>query len=151
MDKDLLCVDSLDIFKKIDETASTTSALDEFMSTDLKTVQKKNEKTPSKSTLFAVNPRFTPFEKPGSARRLFVSHASSPKVTSSSNGKTPDRTSYKLIQIYQRLHEYMPDILHNAEADTVHLMLCAIAVKSQFVQIADSTAIHFNEATFSNR
>lgn len=141
----MLCADSLIIFKKIDEIA----ALDEFKNTDMQAVQSRNEKTPSKPTSFASISR-SPYEKPNSARRLFASPSGSSNAKNDSNGSTfnsqsPARISYKLPEIYKRLNEKTPDVTHNAEADTIILLLCAIAMKDDFVKVADSTAVPFQE------
>lgn len=146
--EDLLCVDSLDIFRKIDESNRTESALEELLSTDLHAVQNRNEKTPSKTASFCVTSR-APYEKPSSARRLFSSQTSeisssntATMIKASANRMYP-RTSYKLCDIYKRLHENIPSVAHNAEADTMHLLLCAIAVKEQFVKETDLMATKF--------
>lgn len=144
---DLLCVDSLAIFRTIDENVtSTESAIEEFINTDLQAVQNRNEKTPSKGVPFAVIPR-APNEKPSSARRLFAtqSGSSSEKNGSPFPSQSPAKKSFKLVEIFKRLNERAPDVAHNAEADAIHLLLCAIAVKDEFVKMADSMATKFTE------
>lgn len=152
-----MCVDSLEIFKKFDENATTSStAFDEFLNTDLVAVQKQNEKTPAKRKSFAVIER-APGEKPKSAKCLFDSPSTStstPTANGDGNGngngtltpsfKSPNRISYKLEEIYTRLHNCRPKTAHNAEADTIHLLLCAIAIKNEFVELADSMATKFS-------
>lgn len=153
LDADLLCVDSLEIFKKFDESNTTSSAIEEFLNTDLVAVQNRNEKTPAKSKSFAVIER-APGEKPKSAKCLFETPSTSTS-TSTANGdvtptpsqKSPDRISYKLEEIYKRLHNCQPKKAHNAEADTIHLLMCAIAIKNQFVELADSIATAFSRFT----
>lgn len=144
---DLLCVDFLLIFRKIDENAtSSKSLMDAFLNTDLKAVQNRNEKTPSKGVSFAGTSRM-PYEKPSSARQLF------PSQNGSSNGnngypsysQSPAKKSFKLSEIYKRLNNRTPDSAHNAEADAISLILCAIAVKDEFVELADRMAIKFDE------
>lgn len=140
-----MCVDSLEIFRKIDEKAKTESPLEELLNTDLHAVQNQNEKTPSKRPSFAVISR-TPYEKPIAARRLFESSTSTQNSPTTSNGsanKMPGRKSFRLSDIYERLHEKKPSISHSAEFDTIHLLLCAIAVKEEFVKEADSMFTKF--------
>lgn len=147
-DEDLLCVDSLEIFKKINEEKKTNSskAIDEFLNTDLKAVQRKNEKTPSKIGAFAVISR-DPDEKPSAAKRLFMSPttSSSPATTSQHNSQSSTRISFKLTDIYQRLYGNPPKNAHNADADTMHLLMCAIATQNEFVKLADAMAIKFSD------
>lgn len=147
VDGDLLCVDSLEIFKNCAANETSRSAIDEFLTTDLVAIQNRNEKTPSKSHAFAVISR-DPGERPKSAKCLFASPS-----TSTGNGNavvmpTPSsqptkRISYKLTEIYKRFHGSEPTIAHNAEADTIHLLSCAIAIKNEFVELADSSARKF--------
>lgn len=144
-----MCVDSLDIFKNYDEN-ETSSAIDEFLNTDLAAVQNKNEKTPSKCNSFAVITRAAG-EKPKSAKCLFESPSTSTAISDITLMTTPSlksppkspRISYKLEEIFKRLHGCVPKTAHNAEADTIHLLLCAVAIKDQFVQMADSMATKF--------
>ncbi|XP_031619749.1 three prime repair exonuclease 2-like [Contarinia nasturtii] len=154
-DDDILCVDSLAIFREIDKcTIVKQTALDELMNTDLQAVQNRNEKTPSKVKSFVVIPK-TPYKKPNAARELFASEGNSPSTSSDANitNKTSKcssstRISYKLTEIYERLHERRPNIAHNAEADTIHLLQCAIALKDEFVLIADELATKFADSKF---
>lgn len=134
----------MDIFKNCNEN-ETSSAIEEFLNTDLVAVQNKNEKTPSKNKSLSVITR-APGEKPKSAKCLFESASTSTANcddTLTPSLKPPNRISYKLEDIYKRLHGCVPKTAHNAEADTIHLLLCAIAMKNQFVQLADSMATKF--------
>lgn len=141
-------MDSLTLFRKIEENNSTTeSALDELLNTDLEAVQRRNEKTPSKGISFAVISR-TPYEKPSSARRLFPSQSDSCSTSTNippGDFRSPAKKSFKLTDIYQRLNECTPVAAHNAEADTITMLLCATAVKDEFVRMADSMAVRFDE------
>lgn len=145
-DEDLLCIDSLKVFQKIDE--NKTTAIDNLLSTDLKAIQCENEKTPSKGgSKFAVINR-SPYEKPAAAKCLFdsttTSNDRSVELPKSVIKKSPARISYQLTEIYKRLNGCNPEIAHTAEADTMHLLMCAIATKNEFVEVADSMAIKFN-------
>lgn len=63
------------------------------------------------------------------------------------------RKSYKLPDIYKRFFGKLPDVSHQAEADVVTLLKCAIAVKSKFAQYADNNCIPFKDVKplgFSN-
>lgn len=115
----------------------------EFLNTDLKAIQNRNEKTPSKGISFAGSSR-TPYEKPSSARQLFPSQNGSSNG-SPSKSQSPAKKSFKLSEIYKRLNNRIPDVAHNAEADAISLLLCAIAVKNEFVEMADMMAIKFDE------
>lgn len=162
LDEDLLCADSLVIFKKIDELKTTSTAIEEFLNTDLNDIQQRNEKTPSKEKSFAVISK--PYKKPSAAKCLFdtpttprtpslsSSSSTSTSITTNSsivstapvpNSQSPGRKSYKLVEIFKRLYGREPDIAHNAEADTLHLLRCVIATKDEFVQLADSMATKF--------
>lgn len=149
---DLLCVDSLEIFRKIDQLPqpkSSDSAIDEFLNTDLKAIQNRNEKTPSKNGAKSAVISRASAEKPSAARRLFDSPAtSSSSANTSVNVSTPKsqsspRISYKLTEIYRRSYGRLPIDAHNADADTMHLLMCAIATQKEFVQLADSMATKF--------
>lgn len=120
--------------------------MDEFLNTDLKAVQNRNEKTPSKGVSFAGTSRM-PYEKPSAARQLFPTQNGSSNGNNGfpSNNQSPARKSFKLPDIYKRLNNRTPDIAHNAEADAISLLLCAIAVKNEFVEMADRMAIKFDE------
>lgn len=177
LDADLLCVDSLPLMRKIDQesptTTKTSSPMEEFLTTNLQAVQRRNEKTPSKRSLFAVVAR-KPYDKPAAARCLFGAptirrstsapdlsalnkepcNVLSVKKTSIPTNQTacdvrPGRVSYKLCDVYQRLHSYMPKDLHNAESDSIHLLLCAIAMKEKFVAFAEDMATNFNDTQFN--
>lgn len=136
----------MQIFKKIDENTTIKLALEEFLNVDLQAIQNRNEKTPSKRKSDDVSSKI-PNEKPSCARQLFTSpNDASTSVNSSSQvSGNSSRKSYKLCEIYKRLHENVQENAHNAEADTLHLLLCAIAVKEDFVREADSMAIKFSE------
>lgn len=140
-----MCVDSLEIFKKFNEDEacrSRNSAIDEFLTTDLADVQNRNEKTPSKTHSFAVTIR-NPGDKPKSAKCLFESPSTSTVNGPTQSVQTPSRLSFKLTEIYKRLYGNEPESAHNAEADTMHLMSCCIAIKNDFVKMADSMAVKF--------
>lgn len=158
-DDDLLCVDSLEMFRKIDiQLMATTSAIDEFLNTDLQAVQNMNEKTPSKPKI-AIAKSFN--DKPGAARCLFPasddpSTSSVANTSISSNGNSSPKkakssspkTSYKLTEIYKRLFECEPEAAHNAEIDAMILLRCAVANKTEFAKAADEMAVNFKDAPF---
>lgn len=136
----------MNIFKKIDENDSTKLALEEFLNADLQAIQNQNEKTPSKRKSDDMKSRI-PEQKPSCARQLFTSPNDSDATANGSSQVSANsvRKSYKLSEIYKRLHDNVQENAHNAEADTLHLLLCAIAVKDDFVREADSMAIKFSE------
>lgn len=156
-DEDIFCVDSWEIFKQNDQNSVTTnSAIDEFFNTDLKEIQKINEKTPSKPKSSAVVSKFAN-EKPSAARCLFPSSNSTPSTsndTATTSTATPTKNknspkiSYKLTEIYKRLYKCEPKDSHNAESDAMHLLKCAVATGKEFVQLADSMAISFTKTEF---
>lgn len=134
----------------------TNSAIDEFFNTDLKEIQKINEKTPSKPKSTAVFKKFAN-EKPSAARCLFPSSDSTPSTSNvapttstatSTTNKNSSKISYKLTEIYKRLYKCEPTDSHNAESDAIHLLKCAVATGKEFVQLADSMAISFTKAEF---
>lgn len=151
----------------IDEQKTTNLAIDEFLSTNLQEIQRKNEQTPSKPSPFTVITR-APYDKPTAAKRLFNSSTSTTPSTicssmnisnsntsntsqsstaikvTTSNSQSSARISYKLVDIYKRLWGDFPDVAHNAAADTMTLLKCAIATKHEFVQSADSLAKKFH-------
>lgn len=119
--------------------------MEEFRNADLQAIQNKNEKTPSKKKSDAVNFEAS-HEKPNCARRLFTCPDSSADTSNSAEKpRNSVRKSYKMGEIYKRLHDDVPEKAHNAEDDSLHLLLCAIAVKEEFVKEADSMAIRFSE------
>lgn len=142
MDEDLLCVDSLEIFKRIDEEkVSSETAIDEFLSTNLLEIQNKNEKTPSKKIKYLDgSARTSSYLRPKSSRCLFPesSGPSNPIEKTTRTNYTKNRISYKLVDIYERLYECSPKNAHNAEEDTMHLLKCAIATKDEFVRVAET-------------
>lgn len=143
----LFCIDSLSIFKEHNETLISNPLTDEWLKTDLTDIQKVNETTPSRGIAKYQRISKSSTDEPKSSRRLFVEQASttvndSPKININS---TKNSVSYKLTDIFERLHKYSPEIAHNAEADTMHLLKCAIAINKQFVQLADRRAIKISE------
>lgn len=52
--------------------------------------------------------------------------------------------TYKLDDIYKKLYNYAPNTKHEAEADAINLMKCAITIKKQFVELADVMTKKFN-------
>lgn len=145
VDEDILCVDSLDIFKKLNEEENSNSAIDEFLNTNLADVQKRNEKTPLKGHSFASIARDSA-DKPKAAKCLFESPSTSTAngdVVSTQSVKPKIRISFALTEIFKRLHDKEPESAHNAEADTIHLMSCAIAIKDDFVKMANLMAVKF--------
>lgn len=143
LDDNLYCVDSLKIFKEHEENLTLNAAMDEFLKTDLIDVQRANESTPSRgSSKFKSSSKLN-HERSNVARCLFPVN-SSEKID---NAKKPpkNRISFKLTDIYERLHGHQPETAHNAEADTIHLLKCAIAINDSFVQLADSLAVKFND------
>lgn len=60
-----------------------------------------------------------------------------------------NRISFKLTDIYQRLHgHFPPENIHTAEIDTIQLLKCVIAINDSFVELADKFAVKFNDTTF---
>lgn len=151
MPEHLLCVDSLGIFKEYDKTLTSNSITDEFLKTDLTDVQNINEKTPSRGiSKFQKRSTSSTDDLPKSSRRLFSESIQtsntvidSPTIISNSSTKN-QRVSYKLCDIFERLHHRAPETSHNAEADTMHLLKCAIAINEHFVQLADRGAAQFS-------
>lgn len=148
---DLLCADSLTIFKRIE---CDTSSDDVETNLDMTEIQRRNETTPSK---FKYNrPRRLDNEKPSAARRLFDENVrndekpSTHHITAASFRKNAKPTqpllkkSFKLTNIYLRMHGKEPEIAHNAEDDVITLMKCAIASKDKFFQAADQMSLLFS-------
>lgn len=122
--------------------------MNEFLNSDLKTVQQINETTPARGSAKFVSR--IPNDRPSSSRCLFPNDKSpttEANIETSSKKCYTDspkkRHSYKLIDIYQRLYGCLPENAHNAEADTMHLLKCAIAINENFVKLADGLAIKF--------
>lgn len=114
-------------------------------------VQKINEKTPSRGISKYQKRLTSSTDLPKSSRRLFSNSIQtsdtvidSPTIISNNSTKN-ERVSYKLCDIFERLHYHSPETAHNAEADTMHLLKCAIAINEQFVQLADRKAAKFSE------
>lgn len=153
----LFCVDSLSIFKEYNETLSSDSIRDEFLKADLTDVQKINETTPSRGiSKFQKSPKSS-HDLPKSSRCLFSNSIQTsttvidkPKIYNNSTknlqlNNSTKKLSYKLTDIFERLHHHSPVTAHNAEADTLHLLKCAIAINEQFVRLADRGARKFSE------
>lgn len=64
------------------------------------------------------------------------------KAIPRANRSSP-RKSLKLVEIYKRLTGSTPVEAHNAEADTITMLLCATVVKDEFVNKADTKAVPF--------
>lgn len=126
--------------------------VDEFLKADLTDVQKINERTPSRViSKFQKNSKSSTV-LPKSFRCLFPSSIQtsttvidSPTIISSNNSTKNQRVSYKLPDVFERLHHHSPETAHSAEADTMHLLKCAIAINEQFVRLADSRAKKFSD------
>lgn len=126
--------------------------MDEFLNTDLRAIQNRNEKTPSKPNSFAIVSR-EPNDKPSSARCLFPSPSATPTRSTAtgspnSNTKSPKKPSYALGEIYKRFYDCEPENAHNAEVDALLILKCAITIKHDFIHKADSLAIKFGDAQF---
>lgn len=153
-------MDSLKIFRKIDESKDTQSSpFEEFLRTDNSAIQQKNETTPSRhSERFSKNTR-SPYPRLNSCRQLSFNVSSTtnqsnehvdtsiggiqPKISSAKPTKTS--TSYKLADIFQRLYERKPGVTHNAEADTILLLQCAIATRDKFIDLAEKDSIKLSD------
>lgn len=123
---------------------------DEFLKTDMTDAQKINEKTPSRGISKFQNSSKSSTDLPKSSRCLVKNSIQTSTTlinspTISNNSTKNQRVSYKLSNIFERLHHHSPETAHNAEADTMHLLKCAIAINEHFVQLADSEAKKFSE------
>lgn len=161
LDSDVLCVDSLKIFRKMSDSKSKpvlkdpseseitnndnkselTAVMEEFFEGDMARKQMENERTPCKRIIKNSTIDRTPYQRPKACRSLFPASTST-----NGNGnvaRTPQKTrvSFRLSDIYERLFDESPQAAHNAEADTLLLLKCAIATKEEFVQIASTDSI----------
>lgn len=119
-----------------------SSEIDEFLSSDLSQSQQNNEHTPSHRKRKIFNnengkSHTSVYPKPmHSKRQLFPDT----KETIS------NRKTYKLMDIYARLHDgNTPKVVHNAEEDVINLLKCAIATNKDFVRLSESIAINFED------
>lgn len=162
------CVDSLEIFQDIanrtvnesteepkisvdeksPEESTTSNGLDVLLNSDIQMQQRLNEKTPSSRQVKAEQSkiRLHEIEKINngvrvgskSKRALFPSNDTPTESTSSKK-----RLSFKLVDIYARLHGMQPTVAHNAEEDAINLMKCFLAVKEEFIELAEKSAKEF--------
>lgn len=143
---DILCVDSIDIFKEIDEgleaepeeAPSTAEALEEFLNNDANLKQSQNETTPSarKTGSAQIHKRQRSSASPRAKRSLFME----PGATQYCKRQ---KHSFKLNDIHDRYYGYVPDTSHQSESDTINLLKCAVAVKEKFCSLAAIRAFKF--------
>lgn len=129
-----------------DETTHS-SGIEALLNTDVQKRQQQNEKTPSSRKVKAdqTKMRLQEIEKLSgvrvgskSKRALFPCNEKGDAPTASKK-----RVSYKLVDIYARLHGAEPAVAHNAEEDAINLMKCCIAVNKQFVERSERSAKEF--------
>lgn len=187
--EEILCVDSLEIFREIDDDAAKeaehkivhertndlttgtadgsteisgkscseeplvadteieSTSIEALLNCDIRGRQRMNEKTPSLRKIKAegsVN-RLKTIEKfsgdrvgSKSKRALFPSIQKSDVPTPAKK-----RISFKLVDIYTRLHGVGPAVAHNAEEDAANLLKCVIADKEKFIEKAEKMAKDF--------
>lgn len=129
----ILCLDSINVFKEIDErvsapVASEEMSYSEFLNFDPKISQKVNESTPTNSIINNQQPyNHRPSKK---AKRCLFPGSESPKK------------SYKLIDIYKSFFGSIPMISHHSEDDTINLLKCAVAVNESFCENAMRQAVN---------
>lgn len=133
---DILCVDSIKVFKEIDlqlEQSMTSqssepisdSGFSEFSEHAFQLLQHRNDTTPTHSKI--DNSKLI-MERPSkrSRRCLFPSPSF--------------KNSYKLIDIYVRTFQSNPPIAHYAEEDCLNLLKCVVAMENSFCEIAEKHA-----------
>lgn len=67
------------------------------------------------------------------------------KLFRQKEGARPNAAGYTLIKIHERYIGRSPDKSHAAEADCFALLNCCIAIKSEFVAIADDSKKKFDD------
>lgn len=162
--ENIFCVDSLEIFKDIHDSAAECSVepvnstpdevlavektessdLAVLLSSDIQARQRLNERTPSARKVKVEESKIRLQEisnasgvRVGSKSKRALFPADDKCVGASSSKK---RVSFKLVDIYARLHGAAPAVAHNAEEDAINLMKCFLAVKEQFIERAETTA-----------
>lgn len=127
---DLLCVDSLAIFKALQCTETNAQILTEqSTSSDLAVnpFQQINETTPKKAKL--DEEAITPTQE-SSKKKLSFNETSRPR--------------YNLEAIYERRYGKKPLTTHHAEADVQTLLLAAVAHPMPFLNAVDLGAVPFD-------
>lgn len=163
----IFCADSLEIFRDIHDSANecseepakssaddlltdkstSSSDIEVLLNSDIQAQQRLNERTPSARKIKAEESkiRLHEFSKYSgirvgskSKRELFPTNEKNDEPTPSKK-----RVSFKLVDIYARLHGAAPAVAHNAEEDAINLMKCFLAVKEQFIERAERSATKF--------
>ena len=124
MDKDLLCVDSLKIFKEIFQNSTPDVVVNPF--------QLLNETTPRKRPFHNTTPRKQPF------------YNTTPENTPS-NVNSPKKCKLDLTSIYTRLCGEKPIQSHTAESDVTSLLRAGIHTAEEFLNGVEKHAILFSE------
>lgn len=149
---DILCVDSIDIFKEIDEMVeaepekapSTAEALEEFLNYDASAKQSQNETTPSNRKIdSAQSQSWQRSSTSPRAKRCLI------KDPEAAQYCKRQKHLFKLNDIHNRYYGYVPNTSHQSESDTINLLKCAVAVKEQFCSLATIRAVkldNFNSA-----
>lgn len=129
------------------EQTTHSSDIEALLNTDVQKRQQQNEKTPSSRKIKAEQTkiRLQEMEKLSgvrvgskSKRALFPCNEKEDAPTTSKK-----RLSFKLVDIYARLHGAQPNVAHNAEEDAINLMKCCIAVNKQFIERSERSAKEF--------
>lgn len=159
----IYCVDSLEIFRTLAdavdepepvssllatpqmEEKTTATDLEILLESDIRARQSMNEKTPSSRKIKADQGRLRIGEIEAatgvrigtkSKRELFPSNGKSEESA------TPKkRITFKLVDIYTRLHGIAPAIAHNAEEDANILMKCCLVDAKRFIECAEKSAV----------
>lgn len=144
---DILCVDSIDIFKEIDESVgaepekepSTAEALEEFLRNDSSAKQSQNETTPSKRKIDSAQSQS--WQRSSASPRAKRCLIKDPGATQHCKSQ---KRLFKLNDIHNRYYGYVPDASHQSESDTINLLKCAVAVKEKFCSLAAIRAVKFD-------
>lgn len=132
-----------------DTEIGSTSSLEALINCDIRSQQQRNERTPSSRKIKAEKSmiRLQTIEEISgvrvgskSKRALFPSNEKN-GVPSPTPAKK--RVSFKLVDIYTRLHGVEPAVAHNAEEDAANLMKCVLASKDLFIERAEKLAKDF--------
>lgn len=128
------------------EVTAKLSDFETLLNCDIRKQQEINERTPSarliKSQQSAM--RLQAMSNIGGIRVGSKSKRELFPFNDKKDGSTPPkrRISFKLVDIYTRLHGVEPTVAHNAEEDAVNLMKCALAVCPQFIELTERSAVN---------
>ncbi len=131
---DIMCVDSLNIFRKLQVHPAIT-----FKSPLITITAKESVNTQCQSTFEILGNPFQLINEKTPEKRKPESVGGVPGENN--QPKCRKRLTFKLEDVYERVYGEKPEMSHVAEADVLALLLSAIATPVEFLNAVDIDAV----------